>query len=396
MTDLGALAPGCRSAAFAINASGVVVGSSQTSPGGPYHAVIWQAGVITDLGVLPGNNSSTGVDINDAAQVVATSYTNTVNQTTDFRGFLWQDGVAVDLGSLGGGSTSPHAINNLGQVIGTSATLNGSHAFLWQAGSLVDLGTLGGNFSIPFEINGSGQVVGWASDSTGTTQSFVWQSGTMTSLPTLGGGSAHSRLYINGQGQVAGTSVTQTGIRHAALWTVLAAPPTFALTASAGDRGSISPSGSTTVTIGANQTYSISPNPYYHVADVVVDGASVGPVTSYTSNNVAANHTISASFVLVNIAISSPTAQSVWARGTDHTITWTYINDPGKVVKIELLAQGSVVDVINNGVSIGKNGSGSYKWHIPAKLSPGYYQIKVTSKPNAQYSDTSAEFAVPF
>jgi hypothetical protein len=41
-------------------------------------------------------------------------------------------------------------------------------------------------------------------------------------------------------------------------------------------------------------------NPYYgyRVADVLVDGASVGPVSSYTFTNVTAPHTISAAFVL--------------------------------------------------------------------------------------------------
>ncbi len=49
---------------------------------------------------------------------------------------------------------------------------------------------------------------------------------------------------------------------------------------------------------GASQTFTITPNTDYHVADVLVDGVSVGAVTSYTFSNVIANHTISASFAL--------------------------------------------------------------------------------------------------
>lgn len=72
---------------------------------------------------------------------------------------------------------------------------------------------------------------------------------------------------------------------------------TYNITATAGANGSISPNGSTSVNCGANQTYTITPDSGYAVDDVLVDGVSVGAVTSYTFNNVTDNHTISASFV---------------------------------------------------------------------------------------------------
>lgn len=70
---------------------------------------------------------------------------------------------------------------------------------------------------------------------------------------------------------------------------------TYTIVATAGANGTITPSGSTTVTYGATQTYTIRPNIDYHVADVLVDGSSVGALTSYTFTNVTANHSISAS-----------------------------------------------------------------------------------------------------
>src|SRR5262249_1895037 len=66
--------------------------------------------------------------------------------------------------------------------------------------------------------------------------------------------------------------------------------PTITASASAG--GSISPSGAVSVTAGANQAFAITPTACFSVADVIVDGSSVGAVTSYTFNNVQANHTI--------------------------------------------------------------------------------------------------------
>src|SRR5439155_741677 len=69
---------------------------------------------------------------------------------------------------------------------------------------------------------------------------------------------------------------------------------TYTITASAGANGSISPSGAVTVNHGANQSFTIAPNTNYHVADVLVDGSSVGAVTTYTFNNVTTTHTIAA------------------------------------------------------------------------------------------------------
>ncbi len=68
------------------------------------------------------------------------------------------------------------------------------------------------------------------------------------------------------------------------------------ITASAGAHGSISPSGAVLVIDGASQSFFITPDANYHVADVLVDSVSVGAVTSYNFTNVIANHTIAATF----------------------------------------------------------------------------------------------------
>lgn len=72
---------------------------------------------------------------------------------------------------------------------------------------------------------------------------------------------------------------------------------THTITATAGSNGSITPSGAVTVTDGANQTFTITPNKGYQIANVLVDGKSVGAVSSYTFKDVTADHTIYATFV---------------------------------------------------------------------------------------------------
>ena len=70
----------------------------------------------------------------------------------------------------------------------------------------------------------------------------------------------------------------------------------YTLTATAGEGGSITPSGEVSVKEGASQTFAIAAQEGYAIADVLVDGQSVGAVDSYTFENVTANHTIAALF----------------------------------------------------------------------------------------------------
>lgn len=74
------------------------------------------------------------------------------------------------------------------------------------------------------------------------------------------------------------------------------APTQYTIEASAGSNGSISPNGNVVVNEGENQVFTIVANEGYQIADVLVDGSSVGNVASYTFEEVSDNHTIAASF----------------------------------------------------------------------------------------------------
>ena len=73
-------------------------------------------------------------------------------------------------------------------------------------------------------------------------------------------------------------------------------PTGFTITATAGANGSISPSGEVSVEAGGSKTFTIIANEGYKIADVLVDGKSVGAVSSYTFSDVQANRTIAATF----------------------------------------------------------------------------------------------------
>ncbi|MFN8178070.1 MAG: T9SS type A sorting domain-containing protein [bacterium] len=122
------------------------------------------------------------------------------------------------------------------------------------------------------------------------------------------------------------------------------------ITATAGAGGSISPSGAVSVACGADTTFTISPSACHTIADVLVDGVSVGAVASYTFTNVSANHTIAASFAPITYTITatagaggsiSPSGAVLVTCGNDTTFTIT----PN--------ACHTVADVVVNGVSVG-------------------------------------------
>lgn len=97
----------------------------------------------------------------------------------------------------------------------------------------------------------------------------------------------------------------------------------YTITASAGANGSISPNGATSVPCGGNQSYTITPNSGYAVADVLVNGVSVGAVTSYDFTNVTSNQTISASFEPYVGPCHSETFSNIGSSGGYGTRTWT-------------------------------------------------------------------------
>ncbi|MEF3245082.1 MAG: hypothetical protein K6343_03775, partial [Caldisericaceae bacterium] len=79
----------------------------------------------------------------------------------------------------------------------------------------------------------------------------------------------------------------------------------FDIVALAGSGGSISPSGTVAVVSGNSQTFTITPNAGYKIKDVKVDNVSVGAVTTYTFENVTANHKIEVEFEPITFTITA-------------------------------------------------------------------------------------------
>ena len=161
-------------------------------------------------------------------------------------------------------------------------------------------------------------------------------------------------------------------IVQAALWSDLKdeGQIAFTVTATAGANGSVTPSGATTVAVGNDETYTIKPNAGYHVADVLVDGSSVGAVTTYTFKNVAEDHTISATFAV------SPAWKISFSLSKTSVKVNTKVRFYGAVSSDGTPATGSVK------IQRKKSGGSWATWRTASLNAAGKYSItvKMTSK----------------
>jgi len=111
------------------------------------------------------------------------------------------------------GDNSPNAINNAGQVVGSTnlpiydAPGAPSHAFLYEKGTLTDLGALPGDTdSGAADINENGVIIG-SSSAGGVSHSFIYQNGAMTqvSIPVPAPYTDFTISGINNAGRIVGT-----------------------------------------------------------------------------------------------------------------------------------------------------------------------------------------------
>ena len=211
MQDLGTLG-GRDSGAWGINASGHVVGGAQLG-NGEWHTFIYPPGGPMQALSTPGN-WETARGINASGQVVG--FTGHWYDSSSFRAFIYPypNGPMQYLVGLENITSNAYAINTSGQVVGRAYLT----AFLYNypGGPVQDLGTLGGNESFATGINDRGQVVGTAQNAAGAWHAFLYPpGGPMQDLGTLGGTS--NADSINNRGQVVGYSFIATA-QHAFLY----------------------------------------------------------------------------------------------------------------------------------------------------------------------------------
>ena len=165
--------------------AGVAFGSSGPPSGPPnradIHALFWDKAGVSEIHLPQRSGFSTGggpVALNEAGQVVlnaddldepgAQSAVGVLS-----RCYVWQNGIATELGPMPGFSLRGVALNNKGQIVGNATKINKTgiyphtditFPFLWQSGLLYDLNSLtrhpGWTLNHVSGLNNKGQIVG--------------------------------------------------------------------------------------------------------------------------------------------------------------------------------------------------------------------------------------------
>lgn len=146
-----------------------------------------------------------------------------------------------------------------------------------------------GSYNIVSSVGANGTI-----SPLGTTSVALGASKTYTLTPASGYGVA--TLLIDGVAITPTTSYTFSNVNSNHTISATFSNTTKYITATAGTGGTISPSGTVSVSIGSSKTFTFTPTTGYAVLDVLVDGTSVGAVSSYTFNTITASHTIYVSF----------------------------------------------------------------------------------------------------
>jgi probable HAF family extracellular repeat protein len=203
--------------------------STQVTPLGILpHAVLWQDGAITDLGLLPGgDDDSAAVAINTFGQIAGYSgRTDSDTYESTYRPFLYSGGI---MAAIPVPSTDAYAtdINDSGVVVGTMRAgggLSKFHAWIYADGVVTNLNTLipqsGIHLMNATAISNDGRIAGIAVDAQARYHAFLLTPGV----------EANPVIYAN----VGDVDVVEgnSGLRAAALRVTLSPAPKQPVTVS--------------------------------------------------------------------------------------------------------------------------------------------------------------------
>ncbi len=236
VTELPTLG-GRTSDAYAINDKGQAVGEAQTRQRS-LHAVRWEDGRVSDLGVPPGFFDSRARGINGKGDIVGSANHEAYDENG--QAVLWQNGHLRLLSVHGAAQSTAVGVNDAGEVVGSYSSVETDQgiyvqasigenprpviirACAWQDGIEQNLGVTADSstnaVSGASAVSNSGIVVGTRSLVNLPSYAIVWSG---AGEVVLGQGTANA---VNGRGMVSGYTIPLSGrSRHswnprACLW----------------------------------------------------------------------------------------------------------------------------------------------------------------------------------
>ncbi len=209
--------------AWAINASGVAVGSSSATPTSS-RAVLWPAGSTSVTAISELYVDAAARSLNDAGDIVGVSQvypcpSNPAGNFPCYRATRWSNGAtAIFEPAAGYTSSSARDINDAGHIVGLAYSGNTRYAaMLWRNGTATRLQPLNTrDYMLAVGLNASDQVVGYYLSGTGARRAFLWQGGTTYDLTGLLDASGAGRVIqeatsISDDGTIAAYACRTTG-----------------------------------------------------------------------------------------------------------------------------------------------------------------------------------------
>jgi hypothetical protein len=289
------------------------------------------AALSVDGTILPGATSYTFSNVTADHYINAyfTEQTLTVTASAGANGSISPAGASTVLyGTSKSYTITPNAGFQVANLVVDGVTLPpaSSYSFTGITANHTISATFNNNFTITAVAGANGSVT-----PAGTTPVTGGNSQTYTFTPNAG--LVVSTLLVDGVTLPGATSYTFSNVTaNHTIGATFAPPPK--ISAGAGPNGAISPAGVTSATYGASQSYTITPNAGFIVAALVVDGALLPGATSYTFNNVTADHYINAYFEAIPASVNiiaaagpdgsiSPAGANVVPGGSNPTFTIT-------------------------------------------------------------------------
>ncbi|PWJ42193.1 BspA family leucine-rich repeat surface protein [Sediminitomix flava] len=223
-----------------------------------------------------------------------------VTATTDGNGVIEGDALFVEVGSSPIFTVVPNEGYNVSTVTvdEQEITLDDNSSFTIE--EVTEAATIHATFELKtFDITVTQADNGVISPSTATVDYDSSQVFTITPNE----GYEITDVQVDGESVGIVSEYTFENVSEEHTITASYALKTFDITVTQGENGMISPS-TTTVNYGSNQTFVITADDNYEIADVLVDGESVGLVSEYTFENVTEVHAITASFIIKSFKIS--------------------------------------------------------------------------------------------